>query len=168
MWNICGVKHDVLFVGIQVLNGQGKFRSVISPWFIINPSNSFNVVCELLHYLDCSLNFSTFCQSLDLYINKEIKSSSCEGDGCIKLFSKFAASKFLFWGGGRARKKLILMKQNAADGESVPTVWHFAVKKKSSSLSYFCRLEKLWESIVQKDKCNVCCQGYHGTASFSK
>lgn len=147
MWNICAVKHDVIFLGIEVLNSQGKFHSVISLWFIINPSNSLNVVCEFLHYLDCSLNFYSFGQSLDL--NKKL---FLWKRWLHETFLSVCSEQISFWGGGgrEQEKGVISMKQNAADGESVPIVWHFAVQKKSSSLSYFCRLEKLCESIDRK------------------
>lgn len=101
MWNICAVKHDVIFLGIEVLNSQGKFHSVIFLWFIINPSNSLNVVCEFLHYLDCSLNFYSFGQSLDL--NKKL---FLWKRWLHETFLSICSEQISFWGaGGESKKK---------------------------------------------------------------
>lgn len=101
MWNICAVKHDIIFLGIEVLNSQGKFHSVIFLWFIINPSNSLNVVCEFLHYLDCSLNFYLFGQSLDL--NKKL---FLWKRWLHETFLSICSEQISFWGaGGESKKK---------------------------------------------------------------
>lgn len=100
MWNICAVKHDVIFLGIEVLNSQGKFHSVISPWFIINLSHSMNVFCEFLHYLDCSLNFYSFGQSLDL--NKKL---FLWKRWLHETFLSICSEQISFWGEGREQEK---------------------------------------------------------------
>lgn len=86
----------------------------------------------------------------------------------MKLSPKFAANKFLFWGEKESKKKFHFHEAMQLTVSQFPLFGILQLKKKSSSLSYFCRLQKLCESIVQKDKCGVCCQGYHGTASFPK